>query len=176
MVIIKELWIKVLWFVLVNSDARIHRHFKESIIVRFRITLCELPVEIPDNPKAIEVIAFSLGALPELHGNNPLQKGLHTWPRTAGAPTGTKLEALCLMSSPSLQSLRRCCWGYMGRKLLNGPMPTVSWLVGANQHLSDWVLLNSKREMYTWYSKHDQKHLTMKVTSSVGRIYCLLLF
>lgn len=121
MVIIKEVWIKVLWFVLVNSTARIHGCFKESIIVRFRITLCELAVEIPDNPKAIEIVAFSPGALPERHGNNLLQKELYTWPKTASQKTGIKLEALSLQSCPSLQSTRMCCWDYTGRTFLNGP-------------------------------------------------------
>lgn len=48
---------------LVNSDARMHGCFKESIIVRFRIILCELAMEIPDDPEAIKVVAFSSGVL-----------------------------------------------------------------------------------------------------------------
>lgn len=63
---------------LIDSDTRIHMRFKENIIVGFRITLHDLTVEAPEDLKAIEVVAFSLGCLPETCGINLLQKAVYT--------------------------------------------------------------------------------------------------
>lgn len=63
---------------LIDSDTRIHMSFMENITVKFRITLHVLTVEAPEDLKAIEVVAFSLGCLPETCTINVLQRALYT--------------------------------------------------------------------------------------------------
>lgn len=90
---------------LIDSDTRIHMSFKENITVKFRITLHELTVEVAEDLKAIEVVAFSLGCLPETCTINVLQKALYTWPKTGRQQTGTKLEVSCCRVALALKVL-----------------------------------------------------------------------